>query len=209
MYKTIEQAADRILETVRADFANKTPLRIAIDGRCAAGKSLLAECLHQRTGCTVLHMDDFYLQPKDRTKERLQTPGGNVDRERFWSEVLAPLCRGQAAGYQRWDCHKQQLEPAVTIAPAPLLVTEGAYSCHPDLWGAYDLHIFLTASLPERLRRIKVRSGEAALEDFKNKWIPLEEAYFAAFDVETRCALRLCTDNPDSEKPPAAQEVPN
>lgn len=205
MYKTIEQAAGRILETVHADFAGKAPLRIAIDGRCAAGKSLLSEYLHQLTGCTVLHMDDFYLQPKDRTKARLATPGGNVDRERFWREVLEPLCSGRAASYQRWDCHKQRLEPAMTIPPAPLLVTEGAYSCHPDLWDTYDLHVFLTASLPERLRRIKARGGAAALEDFKNKWIPLEEAYFAAFDVEARCALRLCTDNENGADETAAE----
>ena len=59
MFKVIEQAAACILETLRTDFAAKTPLRIAIDGRCAAGKSLLAECLQEKTGCTVLHMDDF------------------------------------------------------------------------------------------------------------------------------------------------------
>lgn len=194
MFKVIEQAAACILETLRTDFAAKTPLRIAIDGRCAAGKSLLAECLQEKTGCTVLHMDDFYLHPKDRTPERLQTPGGNVDRERFWQEVLQPLCRGEAAAYRRWDCRRQQLKPAVPIAPAPLVVTEGAYSCHPDLWDAYDLHIFLTAGLETRLARIEKRNGPEALTVFKNKWIPLEEAYFKAFSIEERCALRFCTD---------------
>ena len=32
-------------------------------------------------------MDDFYLQEYQRTQERYNEPGGNVDRERFKKEV--------------------------------------------------------------------------------------------------------------------------
>lgn len=194
MYDAIEQAAGTILDVVQTRFAERKNLRIAIDGRCASGKSLLAAHLQQATGCTVLHMDDFYLQPKDRTPERLQQPGGNVDRERFLKEVLQPLCRGEAVAYRRYNCHTQAMEPAVTILPTPLVVTEGAYSCHPHLWAAYDLHVFLTASLPTQLARIEKRNGKQALAVFKEKWIPLEETYFRAFNIEKRCALHFCTD---------------
>lgn len=33
------------------------------------------------------HMDDFYLQGRQRTYERLNEVGGNVDYERFAKEV--------------------------------------------------------------------------------------------------------------------------
>ena len=37
--------------------------------------------------CHIFHMDDFYLQKYQRTQERYNEPGGNVDRERFKKEV--------------------------------------------------------------------------------------------------------------------------
>ena len=33
-------------------------------------------------------MDDFFLQPKQRTKERLEQAGGNVDYKRFKKEIV-------------------------------------------------------------------------------------------------------------------------
>ena len=45
-------------------------------------------------------MDDFYLQPHQRTTKRLREPGGNVDYERFETEVLQPLLTGEAFSYR-------------------------------------------------------------------------------------------------------------
>ena len=49
----------------------KDPMMIAIDGRCAAGKTTLADRLKEEFDCSVIHMDHFFLQPKQRTKQRL------------------------------------------------------------------------------------------------------------------------------------------
>lgn len=59
---------------------------LAIDGGSAAGKTTLGKLLEQRYACNVFHMDDFFLRPMQRTKERLAELGGNVDRERFFTE---------------------------------------------------------------------------------------------------------------------------
>ena len=59
------------------------PMLIAVDGRCASGKTTLASALERETGCNVIHMDHFFLRPEQRTKQRLEEPGGNVDYERF------------------------------------------------------------------------------------------------------------------------------
>lgn len=56
---------------------------LAIDGGSAGGKTTLGKLLEQRYACNVFHMDDFFLRPMQRTKERLAEPGGNVDRERI------------------------------------------------------------------------------------------------------------------------------
>ena len=44
---------------------------IAIDGRCASGKSTLAQQLAGLTGAGIIHMDDFFLPRELRTEERL------------------------------------------------------------------------------------------------------------------------------------------
>ena len=62
---------------------NKSSVIIAIDGRCAAGKTYLASRIKEAVECNVIHMDYFFLRPEQRTSERLREPGGNVDYERF------------------------------------------------------------------------------------------------------------------------------
>ena len=34
---------------------------LALDGMCGAGKTTLAGLLSEKTGCPVVHMDDYYL----------------------------------------------------------------------------------------------------------------------------------------------------
>ena len=65
-------------------------------------------------------MDDFFLRPEQRTPERFSEPGGNVDRERFLSEVLLPLRQGEAVDYRRFDCATFTIAPTLrrtTIYP--------------------------------------------------------------------------------------------
>ena len=64
---------------------------IAIDGRCAAGKTTLAARLAKELGGDVIHMDDFFLRVEQRTPERMKEVGGNVDYERFEKTVLEQI----------------------------------------------------------------------------------------------------------------------
>ena len=48
---------------------------IAIEGGSASGKTTLGSLLEALYDCTVLHMDDFFLPPSLRKKERFETPG--------------------------------------------------------------------------------------------------------------------------------------
>lgn len=190
---------------VHRDFAALLPLLTAIDrkmaqghaviaamdGGSAAGKTTAAALLQRLYGCPVLHMDDFFLRPQQRTAQRLAEPGGNVDRERFLAEVLAPLRAGKAAAYRRYDCHTQTVLPAVEVAPAPLIVVEGAYSCHPDLRGCYDLTCFLRISPDAQRCRIRQRNTPELQQRFFNEWIPLEQRYFDAFRIPQTCDIIL------------------
>ncbi len=166
----------------------KGPAVLAVDGRCAAGKSTLGEKLAAAWNAPLFHMDDFYLQPHQRTKERLAEPGGNVDRERFLSEVLLPLCGRQPVFYRRFDCGTLTFEPPRQILPGEIAIIEGSYSCHPELRDHYDLRIFLDIDPDVQRDRILRRNGPEVLKRFIGRWIPLEEAYFSG------CAVRECCD---------------
>lgn len=170
----------------------KDRIRIAVDGCAASGKTTLARMLNAVYGGNVFHMDDFFLRKEQRTPERLAEPGGNVDRERFHEEVLVPLIKGIGFSYRVFDCGRMALGGIVNVTPQPFNVTEGAYSLHPELRGAYDMGVFLRVSPQEQSRRIRARNGESMLRRFRDEWIPMEETYFAAASVEDAC--EICFD---------------
>ena len=186
------RVAMEIQEALYSLHKTDSSILIALDGRCAAGKTTLAEQLRKSLHCNVVHMDDFFLRPEQRTKERLRQPGGNVDYERFREEVLVPLKQGISFSYRPYNCHTQMLKVPVQVKPNGITLIEGSYSCHPQLWDFYDFHIFLTIHPIEQLRRIRERNGAAEVEIFQKKWIPLEETYFHAFSIQKRC--ELCYD---------------
>lgn len=161
----------------------------AIDGRCAAGKTTLASRLQEKLSCPVVHMDDFFLRPEQRTKERLQTPGGNVDYERFLEEVLVPLQSHRTFSYRPFDCHTQTLKEPVEIKADRLTIIEGSYACHPYLWEYADLHVFLDVEETVQMERIRLREGSRKAEIFAKKWIPMEELYFTECHIREKCEI--------------------
>lgn len=180
---------DTILDKIRKLSEDKPFLLVAIDGRCCAGKTSLAKELQKRIPCNIIHMDDFFLRPEQRTEKRLMLPGENVDHERFLQEVLLPLSQNEEFSFRPYDCKKQTLANPITVSPKPLTIIEGSYSCHNLLRQYYDLKIFLDTDSATQLLRITARNGDGALCIFRDKWIPLEEAYFDAFSVRKLCDL--------------------
>ena len=166
-------------------------LIIAVDGGSGSGKTTLSEELEKIYDCTVFHMDDYFLQPHQRTEERYAQTGGNVDWERFLEEVLLPLRREQTVNYRRFDCHTMELQEAVRVVPKKLVIIEGAYSLHPNLAKYYDLSVFLDISPDLQKKRILKRNTPEMAARFFEKWIPLEKKYFNATGIVERCDLRI------------------
>jgi len=185
---------------VRIDrlMAEQERVLVAIDGGSASGKTTLGELLQSVYACPVFHMDDFFLRPEQRTPERFSEPGGNVDRERFLSEVLLPLREGKAVDYRRFDCKTFTIAPPRRIEPGRLNIIEGAYAMHPDLAPYYDLTVFLAVSAEKQRERILKRNAPAQAELFFNRWIPFEQRYFAALNVPERCDLTIFLDDQTS-----------
>jgi len=162
---------------------------LAIDGGSAAGKTTLGKLLEQRYACNVFHMDDFFLRPMQRTKERLAEPGGNVDRERFYEEVLKRLVEKKEVTYRRYDCKTMSLLEPVTVAPTRLTVVEGAYSMHPSLSDCYDYSVFLEIDEETQKERIMKRNTPEMAERFFTEWTLLEREYFKKLHVKERCDM--------------------
>lgn len=181
-YREISAAIDRLRQA-------HAQVRVAIDGPCASGKSTLGAVLEHTYQCPLIHMDDFYLRPEQRTPERLAEPGGNVDYERFEREVLSPLCRGRAARYRPWLCREAAFGPEIAVEPCPLVVIEGSYALRPELRDSYHLRIWVEAPWEVRRARLLARGGPGCLARFEQIWVPLEDRYFSACRVRDCCHI--------------------
>ena len=171
---------------------SKVPVIVTVAGRCDSGKTTFAALCAKLFVCNVFHMDDFFLPYELRTQERLATPGGNVDHERARAELFEPLRRGEEITFSRFDCSTGALEEPRTFPATRLTVVEGSYSLHPELAPYSHLKLFLTCEPAEQLRRLALRCPEK-VEDFKKRWIPMEETYFKTFAIQERCDLTVDT----------------
>ena len=176
-----------LIEKINKIYQQKGHVTIAIDGRCGSGKTTLANKLKAYFDCHIFHMDDFYLQEYQRTQERYNEPGGNVDRERLKKEVLEPLKEHQDVLYRPFDCSTMSISEGTVYPYKPINIIEGSYSYHPELIDDYDMTIFLDIDESLRYKRIEERNGKEALNMFIKKWIPLEEKYFSSFDIQNHC----------------------
>lgn len=174
------------------DIDNKHPSIISIDGRCASGKTTLSNLLKQIYDCNVFKMDDFFLQPHQRTKKRLESPGENVDHERFEQEVLIPLSKHEDIKLRKFNCSTLSIQSAHLIPYKSFNVIEGSYSMHSDLQRYYSYSVFLTVSKEEQLSRLEKRNPNM-LNNFIQRWIPLEELYFKTFSIQDICDIKIDT----------------
>ena len=167
----------------------KKKVIVAIEGGSASGKTTLSEQLNKVYDCTIFHMDDFFLRPNQRTQERLNEIGGNIDKERFLEEILIPLSNNEIINYRKFDCSTQTLGESIIVVPRKLIIIEGAYSMHPILQKYYDLKVFLDISESLQTERINKRNSPEFAIRFFNEWIPLEHKYFSGMNIKNKCDL--------------------
>lgn len=182
-----------LISDYQKEHAGK-PVTIAIDGMCGAGKSTVAQMLQERLGGNLFHMDDFFLQPGQRTPERLAEVGGNVDYERFAKEVIANLNRKEAFAYGVYDCKEQCISRQVNVKPAMINIIEGSYSLHPYFDNYAEIMLFLSVEFHEQVKRLRARNSAKQVNRFIEEWIPKENQYFAKFDIRNKC---ICFDTTD------------
>lgn len=177
-----KEAIDQILEN-----SDKDTILVAIDGKCASGKTTLGNYLQEIYNCNLFHLDDFFLQQHQRTEERLSQVGGNVDYERFQSEVLKPVAKGEDVTYRPYSCMEGRITEEILIKKHRLNIMEGAYSLHPYFNDPYDVKIFMNIDEKDQIDNIRKRNGEDKLQRFASEWIPKENKYFEIFHIADGC----------------------
>ena len=145
---------------IKKFLSHKNTCVIAIDGMSASGKTTLGHELHNLfPNSCLFHMDDYSLQPHQRTPERSFEIGGNVDYERFRTEIINNLQNPNGFTYHIYDCKTQRLGDSLHCPMKPLVIVEGAYSTHPYFGDVYDLRLFCEISDLEQKDRIIKRNG--------------------------------------------------
>jgi uridine kinase/thiamine transporter ThiT len=178
-FELVLHEIDKLLES------NKDNLMIAIDGKCASGKTTLAYYLQSMYDCNLYHMDDFFLREDQKTEKRVNEIGGNVDYDRFKTEVINKLLKKQDVEYKKYNCDNKSIEQSSEIIKHKRLnIVEGSYSQHPYFGDVYDLKIFMDIDDNSQIDNIRKRNGEEKLQRFISEWIPKENAYFNYFVIK-------------------------
>lgn len=186
---------DRLHSEIEKVVSSKPHVIIAIDGNCGSGKTFYSSQLATLLNAEVIHCDHFFLPKAMRTSERLNEAGGNVHYERL-REVLFKLKKEQSVvygngkeqfAYKAYNCSTDAYEQII-LSLTNVVIVEGSYSLHKSLREFYDLKILLTVNEQTQRCRLLQREGELGLVNFVNKWIPLENRYFATLDT-TDCIV--------------------
>jgi uridine kinase len=170
---------------------------VAVDGPSASGKTSFAGRLARATGAQVVHTDDLL--------------DGWADQFTFWprleERVLAPLSRGEPAGYQgyQWDRHAFGGAPVV-IPPAECVILEGVSSARRAMRTRLSVSVFVTAPADLRWKRAVERDGgdDVAFRAYLERWRTAEDRHFAR--DHTAASVDLVVDG-SAERPDDRYEL--
>ena len=172
----------------------KQKIIIAIDGMTGSGKTTLSKELSQMfDDAPIFHADDFFLLPELRTEERLKEPGGNIHYERMKKEVIDPLINGKINDiikYKPFNCRIQDFGEEKSLKINKINIVEGSYSLNPYFGKYYDFSVFLKINAKEQIERLTKRAPKM-INNFINKWIPLEKKYHEAFNLYEKCDIKF------------------
>jgi uridine kinase len=190
----------RLAEAIRS-ITTAHPLRVAIDGPPAAGKTTLADelavVLRARDRDVIRATIDDFLFPRAQRYRRGQYSAEGCyfdahDHATLCRVLLDPLGPGgdrrfQHAVYDR-DTDTPS-SPLATTAPADaVLLFDGVFLLRPELIDRWDLRIFVSVPFEQTVDRARDRgtalAGSTAdtteiERSWRNRYIPSQQLYFA------------------------------
>src|ERR1700742_1230110 len=189
---------DRLVGTIES-VTIPHPLRVAVDGPPAAGKTTLADelaLLLSSRGRAVIRAtsESFHLPRAQRYRRGEFSPEANYhdsfDYDALCRVLLDPLGpdgdrRYQLAVYDL-DTDTAVSQPATTAPADAVLLLDGVFLLRPELIDRGDMSIFVSAPFEQILDRARIRDlallGSTAEVErrFRTRYIPAQKLYFAA-----------------------------
>ncbi|QQS21736.1 hypothetical protein IPM09_04430 [Candidatus Saccharibacteria bacterium] len=132
---------------------------VTISGPTAAGKSLLAQMIHDDFGCSVvIHTDDYYRSDETMPPEVYVGDEINYDHPHAiqlgrLAGDLTSLTAGLPVIKPTYDMKKGQPGAAEIVAPRELIIVEGLVANHPTIRALSNYAILVTAPKDIRLAR--------------------------------------------------------
>lgn len=210
-----------MLRTIVAHIAAQSsdhPVRVAIDGRDAAGKSTLADDLAAAaasSGIVVIRasLDDFHRPRRLRYRRGALSPMGyyldSFDHEAIWAMLLTPLGPGGDRCYHRrsfdLDTDRSSIAPQETAPVNSWLLADGVFLLRPELISGWDVTVHVDVDPGEILRRAVVRdvprlgSVDRVVSRYWHRYLPAHEHYHDLVDPVH--AADIVIDNRDPAFP--------
>ena len=155
------------------------PLIVALDGRSAAGKTMLAAALGERLDAGVIEGDDFYA---GGVAVRAEPPAALVAACTDWQHqrlVLDLLKSGREASWNAfdWEAFDGRACTALTVmSPKPIIILEGVYAARPELADLIDIAIMVRAD--EGVRESRLLARQEHTGPWEKQWHAAEDYYF-------------------------------
>lgn len=200
-----------MIETVASRLAGRVsghPLRVAIDGRTACGKSTFARALCaslEAQGQHVLHttIDGFHNPKAVRyARGRLSAEGYYRDARDLAAirrELLDPLAPGGdrmiRTGTFDLDADVPLSLAQVRVPPETILLVDGTFLARPELAPCWDQHLFLVtsrdAARARGVERDAVSTGDRALAEalYDQRYLPAFDLYAGEAHPETQADI--------------------
>jgi uridine kinase len=186
------------------------PYFIGIAGGSCAGKTWLADQLHQQFGKEAgrLSLDNFYIDRKHLTEAQADRVNFDHPRSIEWNrllEVLTNFAKGAPAKVPQYSfATHSRLPEQVELRPAPIIIMDGLWLFRrPAIRELFNLRVFIKGSLDicerrrlERDVRERGRTAEQVLEQFRGTVVPSYSRYVAP---QERWANLVLETPPDEE----------
>jgi uridine kinase len=203
---------DRLVGTIES-VTIPHPLRVAVDGPPAAGKTTLADelaLLLRSRGREVIRAttESFQLPRAQRYRRGEFSPEANYhdafDYDTLRRVLLDPLGPDGDRRYQQavYDMDTAVSQPATTAAADAVLLLDGVFLLRPELIDRWDLSIFVSAPFEQILDRARIRDlallGSTAEVErrFRTRYIPAQKLYFAAARPADHADIIVHNDEP-------------
>ena len=194
------------------------PVRVAIDGCSAAGKTTLADELAQvlrdRTDREIIRagIDYFKRAAALRTAYPIDSPEGYYldtwDNDAIRDRLLVPLGPGghrrYTSGIMEPSAQRALESPIEMAADDAVLLADGAFLQRPELDDYWDLRVYVDVSFDVVLRRGIERdqqwmtSAAAAEQRYLSKYIPGERLYVDQLNPRDRAQVVVGSEDPAS-----------